>query len=129
MQLKAIVIFIVATTILSNNVGADSVESSEEVSSGVMGKIKNGFKMATKLLGLDRAQGVAQLVSETFGGGSHHNPKYKKQSDQNSQNLFSGFFRLLGLDAGKLGAIAINGFIFIAQMVSTLISTANSSRK
>lgn len=125
MRLKAIVIFIVATTIL-NNVGADGVESSEEVSSGVMGKIKNGFKMATKLLGLDRAQGVAQLVSETFGGGSHHNPKYKKGSnDQNSQNLFSGFFRLLGLDAGKLGAIAINGFIFIAQMVSPLISTSN----
>ena len=31
----------------------------------------------------------------------------------------SGFLKILGLDSKKIGAFALNGIVFIAQMVST----------
>ncbi|XP_059611811.1 uncharacterized protein LOC132258497 [Phlebotomus argentipes] len=34
-----------------------------------------------------------------------------------SSNLLGGIMRMMGLDSGKLGALVINGLIFIAQMV------------
>lgn len=112
MELLKIIILLIA---ISSIICSDNTDQP----SGVMGKIKSSLQLASKMLGLDRATGVAQLVSETFGGGA----KSKKgdNADEQNQNLFSGFFRLLGLDSGKLGAIVINGFILLAQMVCKLI--------
>lgn len=83
---------------------------------GVFGKLKSGFKLAGKLLGLDRASGVAELVSEAFG-------KSTKKDDQGSKNIFSGFFRIFGLDTKKIGAIAVNAIIFVAQLVRFTLNT------
>jgi hypothetical protein len=73
--------------------------------------------MAGKFLGLNTAQGVAHLVSSSL---LKARPQWLREgSDISFQHgLFSGFFRLLGLDSTKLGAIALNAIIFIAQLVS-----------
>lgn len=79
----------------------------------VFGKLKSGFQLAGKLLGIDHATGVAQLVTEAFGK-SHK----KGDGSEGTSNIFSGFLRVLGFDAKKIGAIAINAIIFVAQLVS-----------
>lgn len=86
----------------------------------VFGKLKSGFQFAGKLLGIDQAKGVAQLVSQAFG-------KAHKKGDgsEATNNLFSRFFRILGFDVKKIGAIAVNAIIFVAQIVSFKYSTIN----
>ena len=73
--------------------------------------------MAGKFLGLNTAQGVAHLVSSSF---MRTRPMWMREGPDTSiqHGIFSGFFRLLGLDSTKLGAIALNAIIFIAQLVS-----------
>lgn len=77
-----------------------------------VGKIKSSFEYAGKLLGLNEAYSVTNLVSETFGKTS------KKMNDEQNSTIFSGFLRILGLDTKKISAIAVNAIIFVAQLVS-----------
>lgn len=85
---------------------------------GVMGKIKAGFEIAGKFLGIDQTNTLAQMVSQTFR---------EKASEKSSKgptgdnSIFSGFLRLLGLDTKKLSAIAVNAIIFVAQLVSIVL--------
>ncbi|EFA01551.1 hypothetical protein TcasGA2_TC007112 [Tribolium castaneum] len=83
----------------------------------VFGKLKSGFQLAGKLLGIDHANGVAQLVTEAFG-------KAQKKGDgsEGTSNIFSGFLRVLGFDPKKIGAIAVNAIIFVAQLISSSLS-------
>lgn len=84
---------------------------------GMFEKMQSGFQAAGKLLGLDRSGGVAQMVSEAFG-------KQHKKGDgaEGGQNIFSGFLRIFGFDTKKIGAIAVNAIIFVAQLVSNCLS-------
>ncbi|KAJ3630560.1 hypothetical protein MTP99_011752 [Tenebrio molitor] len=89
--------------------------SSEEQT--VFGKLKSGFQLAGKILGIDHATGVAQLVTEAFGK-SHP----KGDGSEGPSNIFSGFLRILGFDSKKIGAIAVNAIIFVAQLISSSLS-------
>lgn len=72
--------------------------------------------MASNMFSLDHASTIARLVSQAFGKKSSSN---KYQQDQpNGESMFGGFFRLLGLGGSKIGALAINTIIFLAQLVS-----------
>lgn len=84
----------------------------------VFGKLKSGFQLAGRLLGIDQANGVAQLVTQAFG--KNHDPK--GDAGEGPKNIFSSFLRVLGFDAKKIGAIAVNAIIFVAQLVSLLLS-------
>lgn len=77
----------------------------------VVHKIKSSFHYAGKLLGLDEAYSVTKLVTEAFGKAT------KKTEDNQRGTIFSGFFRILGLDTKKISAIAVNAIIFVAQLV------------
>lgn len=83
----------------------------------MFGKIKTGLRMAGKLLGLDTAKGVAELVSDAFGKNDHR----KGDNEEHGGNIFSGFLRMLGFDAKKIGAIAVNSMVFVAQLVSSYV--------
>ncbi|RZC38635.1 uncharacterized protein BDFB_008946 [Asbolus verrucosus] len=94
----------------------------------VFGKLKSGFQLAGKLLGIDQATGVAQLVTEAFG-----KTQRKGDASEGTGNIFSGFLRILGFDSKKIGAIAINAIIFVAQLISSslsrpLVSQINEAR-
>lgn len=79
---------------------------------GIFGRLNSGLQLAGKMLGLDNAKGVAQLVSQAFG-------KASRKGDEGSgeQNVFSGFLRILGFDSKKIGAVAVNSIILVAQLV------------
>lgn len=73
---------------------------------------------------------VAELVSSSFGSHFPPPPKYYfpndglilvKEDETSSTNshLMTGMLKMLGFDSRKIGAIAINGFVFIAKMVRT----------
>ncbi|XP_032684815.1 uncharacterized protein LOC116850527 [Odontomachus brunneus] len=92
----------------------------------VLDKIKTGLQYASNYL--ETAKDIADLVSKSLG----HNKQKQKQKrgedgdDEVKQpfgpsNLVSAFFRLIGLDSPKVAAIAVNSFIFLAQMISTLL--------
>ncbi|KAK4887020.1 hypothetical protein RN001_003291 [Aquatica leii] len=85
--------------------------------SGVIGKIKAGFEIASKFLGFDPGNGLAQMVSDTFSGKHTKSPR-----EDTSNNVFAGFLRLIGLDTKKISAIAVNAIIFVAQLISTTLS-------
>jgi hypothetical protein len=84
----------------------------------VVAKFREGLNMAGKFLGLNTAQGVAHLVSTSL---LNARPQWLREGPAASlqHGLFSGFLKLLGLDSTKLGAIALNAIIFMAQLVST----------
>jgi hypothetical protein len=94
----------------------------------MVAKFREGLDMAGKFLGLNTAQGVAHLVSSSL---LKARPQWLREGpDIGLQHgLFSGFFRLLGLDSTKLGAIALNAIIFIAQLVSMQHTSSRTSRK
>lgn len=87
----------------------------------IVDNIHSGIKFAGKFLGIDTAADVADLVSKAFSKNMMRNkiedtPKSDIKKEQ-PNNLLAGLFRLMGLEGSKLGALAINGIIFIAQMV------------
>jgi hypothetical protein len=68
---------------------------------------------------VDMADRVASLVSNSLGQDANQRQKQQKQQQQpsNGPGLFGGFMRLIGLDSTRLGAIAVNAFIYISEMV------------
>lgn len=92
--------------------------SNDDATSGVFGKLKTGLKLAGQFLGLDTASEVAKLVTESFA-----KPSRKGDTANSGTNIFSGFFRILGLESSKIGAIAVNAIVFFAQLVSTFFQT------
>ncbi|XP_067011775.2 uncharacterized protein [Anabrus simplex] len=85
---------------------------------GVVTKFRKGLNMAGRMLGLDTAAGVANLVSTSLLASK---PQWVRQDQQPASGVFSAFFRLLGLDSTKLGAIALNAIIFIAQLIGNTL--------
>lgn len=106
------IIFVVLVCILVSQVRTFSFHDD---TTGVFGKLKSGLKLAGKLLGLDAASEVAKLVTESFG---KSNAKSKGDTAGSGPTIFNGFFRLLGLESTKIGAIAVNALVFLAQLVS-----------
>lgn len=72
---------------------------------------------------------IAELVTTSFGSIDSPYKKYhpkeslilvKDDSDEYPtppNHLMSGMLKMLGFDSRKLGAIAVNGFVFMAKMV------------
>lgn len=74
---------------------------------------------------VDMADRVASLVSNSLGQEANQRQKQQKQQQQqptNGPGLFGGFMRLLGFDSTRLGAIAVNAFIYISEMVISIIA-------
>lgn len=70
---------------------------------------------------------VANLVSQSFSPTKSNGKRNNNRQDavvigeipssDNANNFMGGMLQLLGFDSSKIGAVAINGIIFIAQMV------------
>ncbi|KAH1019179.1 hypothetical protein HUJ04_009034 [Dendroctonus ponderosae] len=76
--------------------------------------ILKSLKLTEKLFRTDQAKQVASLVSNAF---TDYANSRKKSTNPTSQ-VFTGFLKVLGFEAEKIAAIAINGLIFVAQLVS-----------
>lgn len=69
---------------------------------------------------------IADLVSQAFNKNNEAGNKNRQDTvmvgsiDSTSDSSFtSGLLKLLGFDSTKIGAFALNGIVFIAQMVRT----------
>lgn len=68
---------------------------------------------------------VANLVAQSFSPVKTSTGKNKNRQDsvfigedaESPNNFMGGMLKLLGFDGAKIGAVAVNGIIFIAQMV------------
>lgn len=87
---------------------------SNATKSQLMDIVTSGLKLSEKLFRTDHAQEVASLVSNAF---QDYSKSTKKSANPTSQ-VFTGFLKVLGLESEKITAIAINGLIFLAQLVS-----------
>jgi hypothetical protein len=83
--------------------------------------------------GIDTASDVANLVAKAFSTNTNNIPTNRRrnsdptkpldatgsaQSQTPGENhLINSMLRLMGLEPGKMGALALNGVIFLAQMV------------
>ncbi|XP_071056582.1 uncharacterized protein [Onthophagus taurus] len=93
--------------------------------SNLFDKLASGFKFAGKLLGIDHVADVSSLISKAFSS----NKRLKNgfvENDENknhNDNIFAGFLRIFGFDPKKIAAIGVNGIIFMAQLISSSLST------
>lgn len=91
--------------------------------------MKSVWKFKLTPIGIDTASDVADLVSRAFSktfqvNNIRYTSKEKEGGDSEAQEsnqqppqFMAGMFRLMGLDPSKLGALALNGLVFIAKMV------------
>lgn len=81
--------------------------------------------------GIDHASEIADMVAKTFSNKSQQHKYQNRQDDPgdyNSHNtlMVSNILQLIGLDSAKIGALAVNGIIFIAQVVRNGITVVKS---
>lgn len=85
-------------------------------------------------IGIDHASQIADMVANTFSNKSNQHKHQNRQDgvndpiDYNNQNtmMISNILQIIGLDSAKIGALAVNGIIFIAQVVRNGITVVNS---
>lgn len=73
------------------------------------------------------------MVANTFSNKSNQRKYQNRQTDPidyNSNNqsgmMISNILQIIGLDSAKIGALAVNGIIFIAQVVRNGITVVRS---
>lgn len=84
--------------------------------------------------GIDQASEIADMVAKTFSNKSNQHKHQNRQDsindpiDYNNQNtmMISNILQIIGLDSAKIGALAVNGIIFIAQVVRNGITVVKS---
>ncbi|XP_055905991.1 uncharacterized protein LOC129941391 [Eupeodes corollae] len=132
-KMCGIILFILWVYLLS------VVEGKHLSKRGLMENINNGIKYAGQMMGINTAADVANLVAKAFARqqppakqfdapflfqtpGKIHNSdrEYDTASSFiNTTDMVGGLLRMLGFDAGKLGALAINAILMIAQLIGT----------
>lgn len=84
--------------------------------------------------GIDQASDIADMVAKTFSNKSNQHKHQNRQDnvndpiDYNNQHtmMISNILQIIGLDSAKIGALAVNGIIFIAQVVRNGITVVKS---
>lgn len=87
----------------------------------------HNFKLIT-IPGLPETSAeIANLVSKAFSYKSSITQKQDPSMplDTNNYSLFGSFLRIMGLDERKVGALAMNSVVFVAQMVSSGVYVAS----
>lgn len=131
---KRILLLCVASSLINSNGEASTIRSS------FMDNINNGLKMLGKN---DRrlfvshqsyysrypsgvSDKIADLVSQSFAPARPNGKRNSNRQDSvmigdvsppQDNHIMGGMLKLLGFDGAKMGAVAVNGIIFIAQMV------------
>ncbi|KAF4532300.1 hypothetical protein B566_EDAN010801 [Ephemera danica] len=80
--------------------------------------------------GSEMADRVASLVTNGLGETTKKQQQGKPKPQQKQQQsggggLFGGFMRLLGLDSTRLGAIAINAFVYVSELIAATLTRMN----
>lgn len=136
-------LLVICVLCLIINLGSDA----STIRNTFVDNISTGLKLAEKLLGKNSrrfptfshshnvkplpgiSNNVADLVSQSFAPAVGNGKRVNTRQDAITigetpelpgpmdSNIMGGMLRLLGLDSTKIGAAAVNGIVFIAQMV------------
>ncbi|KAL9903943.1 uncharacterized protein ACN427_003968 isoform 1-T7 [Glossina fuscipes fuscipes] len=108
---------------------------------GLTDNLHQGLKFAGDMFGVRMASGVADLVVKAFSANTNkeiqeskeRETQFKKTATSNlgwsliTSKLTAGILRLVHFDVGKLGALAVNTVIIIAQTIAkTVLLRTNS---
>lgn len=94
----------------------------------------DNIKYAGQMFGINTAADVAALVAKAFATPRDRSKnedlsispsENETTNDVNPVAMIGSFMKLFGFDSRKLGALAMNAIIMIAQMVGKLFVTEN----
>ncbi|XP_055857620.1 uncharacterized protein LOC129920300 [Episyrphus balteatus] len=121
------------------------VEGKHVTKRGFMDNINNGIKYAGQMMGINTAADVATLVAKAFSSEQvppkqfdssflFQTPSKHQSSERdtdpsimNPTDMIGGLLRMIGFDAGKLGALAINALLMIAQLIGNTFKKRKNS--
>ncbi|CAG9764152.1 unnamed protein product [Ceutorhynchus assimilis] len=84
----------------------------------------SGEKIDENVSNVDYSSEASKLVSEAYYNDTANG---KVEATSITNKIFTGLFKILGFDSEKIGAIAVNGLIFLAQLLGTSL-LSNTSR-
>ncbi|XP_058123313.1 uncharacterized protein LOC131294404 [Anopheles ziemanni] len=111
------------------------VDQPGRIAADLMGDIQQGLQTTGKLFGINTIADVADLVAKGFanrrGGASEPSPKPEVTEQGGGGGVGEGLLagrtpsmmmimmKLLGLDGNQLGAMLVNGIVFLAHIIGT----------
>uniref|UniRef100_A0A182RJF8 Uncharacterized protein n=1 Tax=Anopheles funestus TaxID=62324 RepID=A0A182RJF8_ANOFN len=109
----------------------------DRIAADLMGDIQQGLKTTGKLFGINTIADVADLVAKGFATrrGSQE-PQRPAQATENvgiadglltqAPSMMTIMMKLLGLDGNQLGAMLVNGIVFLAHIIGTNLGAFRS---
>ncbi|XP_052893354.1 uncharacterized protein LOC128301078 [Anopheles moucheti] len=109
----------------------------DRIAADLMGDIQQGLKTTGKLFGINTIADVADLVAKGFATrrGSQE-PQRPAQATENvgvadglltqAPSMMTVMMKLLGLDGSQLGAMLVNGIVFLAHIIGTNLGAFRS---
>uniref|UniRef100_A0A182Y823 Uncharacterized protein n=1 Tax=Anopheles stephensi TaxID=30069 RepID=A0A182Y823_ANOST len=103
----------------------------DRIAADLMGDIQQGLKTTGKLFGINTIADVADLVAKGFAtrrGGSPEPPRSPQAAESvgvadalltQAPSMMTIMMKLLGLDGSQLGAMLVNGIVFLAHIIGT----------
>uniref|UniRef100_A0A182N9F6 Uncharacterized protein n=1 Tax=Anopheles dirus TaxID=7168 RepID=A0A182N9F6_9DIPT len=104
----------------------------DRIAADLMGDIQQGLKTTGKLFGINTIADVADLVAKGFAtrrGGSGQEPGARPAQSESvgvvdgllgqTPSMMTVMMKLLGLDGSQLGAMLVNGIVFLAHIIGT----------
>uniref|UniRef100_A0A182QIM9 Uncharacterized protein n=1 Tax=Anopheles farauti TaxID=69004 RepID=A0A182QIM9_9DIPT len=104
----------------------------DRVAADLMGDIQQGLKTTGKLFGINTIADVADLVAKGFAtrrGSSGQDTTRPAQATESvgvvdgllgqTPSMMTVMMKLLGLDGSQLGAMLVNGIVFLAHIIGT----------
>uniref|UniRef100_A0A182J3C1 Uncharacterized protein n=1 Tax=Anopheles atroparvus TaxID=41427 RepID=A0A182J3C1_ANOAO len=107
------------------------VQMPDRIAADLMGDIQQGLQTTGKLFGINTIADVADLVAKGFanrrGGTAEGSKPEATESGGAGEGLLAGrapsmmmmMMKLLGLDGNQLGAMLVNGIVFLAHIIGT----------
>uniref|UniRef100_A0A182SDV8 Uncharacterized protein n=1 Tax=Anopheles maculatus TaxID=74869 RepID=A0A182SDV8_9DIPT len=109
----------------------------DRIAADLMGDIQQGLKTTGKLFGINTIADLADLVAKGFATrrGSQDVPQRPQpQASENvadalltqAPSMMTMMMKLLGLDGSQLGAMLVNGIVFLAHIIGTNLGAFRS---
>uniref|UniRef100_A0A182LRK7 DUF937 domain-containing protein n=1 Tax=Anopheles culicifacies TaxID=139723 RepID=A0A182LRK7_9DIPT len=110
----------------------------DRIAADLMDDIQQGLKTTGKLFGINTIADVADLVAKGFATrrGSQEPARPAAQASENvgvadglfgqAPSMMTMMMKLLGLDGSQLGAMLVNGIVFLAHIIGTNLGAFRS---
>ncbi|XP_053676370.1 uncharacterized protein LOC128726581 [Anopheles nili] len=102
------------------------LDMSDQVAADLLGDLQKGLQTTGKLFGINTIADVADLVAKGFANRRGSQDPVRPAATGGAEGLFAHapsmmtiMMKLLGLDGNQLGAMLVNGIVFLAHIIGT----------